>query len=98
MSDCIKVIRYLRKLPSIGSNQSSIYKSFLSDLRTKDDDEKSRALKLATLHSYAVLVSNQTELTFLRSIDTGEKLDQKEKIRQTGELLNIDYLFISTLI
>ena len=97
MSDCIKVIRYLRKLPSIGSNQSSIYKSFLSDLRTKED-EKSKALKLATLHSYAVLVSNQTELTFLRSIDTGEKLDQKEKIRQTGELLNIDYLFISTLI
>jgi hypothetical protein len=36
------------------------------------------------LHSYAVFVQSQSELKHLRDLDSGEKLDPREKIRSTA--------------
>ena len=49
--------------------------------KTFEDIELTSKLRQST-HSYAVLVSAQKELQHLRGLDTGEKLDQSEKVRQ----------------
>ena len=36
------------------------------------------------LHSYAVMITSINELKYLRGLDTGEKLDPREKIRATA--------------
>lgn len=39
---------------------------------------------LATAHQYSTLLSNVRELKYLRGLDSGEKLDARDKIRATA--------------
>jgi len=53
----------------------------------EQDEAKARHLR-STAHAFAVQVAIQTELKLLRNLDSGEKLEQRDKIRNTGTILN----------
>ena len=46
-------------------------------------------------HSYATMVMDIRELKYLRYLDSGEKLDQREKIRATAARVGLSVPFVS---
>ena len=52
----------------------------------EQDEAKARHLR-ATAHAFAVQVSIQAELKLLRDLDSGEKLEPRDKIRNTGIII-----------
>jgi len=55
----------------------------------KEADEKKMALMRANAHSYATLLSSISELKSLRALDSGEKLDPRDKIRATASRVGL---------
>lgn len=49
-----------------------------------ETDKTKVASLLATAHQYSTLLSNVRELKYLRGLDSGEKLDARDKIRATA--------------
>lgn len=49
-----------------------------------------------TAHKYAILISNQKELSHLRGLDTGEKLDQRDKVRQMANRVGLSVPTVSS--
>lgn len=60
----------------------SIYYQVLSTKNDMSDDKLKHSRSL--LHNYATMVSSINELKRLRGLDSGEKLDPREKIRATA--------------
>ncbi len=49
-----------------------------------ETDEQKITLLRASANSYATLLSNVAELKYLRGLDSGEKLDPRDKIKATA--------------
>ena len=54
-----------------------------------ETDSKKATLLRANAHNYATMIAGVTELKFLRGLDTGEKLDPREKIRATASRVGL---------
>lgn len=79
ISEYRKLLRHLRALPS--------KKTFLPWLQREmrlPSSSSSERETIALLSAYNLMVSSVAQLKVLRSLDTGEKLDPREKIRRTA--------------
>ena len=63
---------------------------------TETDLEKIQKIR-ETAHKYAILISNQKELSHLRGLDTGEKLDQRDKVRQMAHRVGLSVPTVSPM-
>lgn len=93
VEDYRKILRHLRKLPSFKhTNVRQILEDSLSSTIVGTNRNSCRNLpadkidkiRNEVIHNYATLVTSVNELTFLRSLDSGEKLDPRDKIRATA--------------
>lgn len=76
------ILRHLRKLPSHGFSSAPL-RHVVTQFKTNrgETDAKKIAAFRATAHSYATLLSSVAELSALRALDTGDKLDPRDKIK-----------------
>ena len=88
MSDLPKayrqILRHLRELPSASktSTRQFVLDSFKQG-RLETDSQKASLLKWRAVN-YATMISSVKQLAYLRSLDTGERLDPREKIKRTA--------------
>lgn len=84
------LLRHAKKLPSSQVNSSAVQHlvAQFQQHRHEPDAKKAAALR-HTAHSYATLIASITELTSLRALDFGEKLDPRDKIRLTASRVGL---------
>ena len=75
-ADYRTILKHLKKLPSKNLYESA-KEQFYEGKASNGDEAISRR---ATAHSYAVTIASINELSYLRSLDTGEKMEQKELV------------------
>ena len=78
------ILRHVQKLPS--ASQTSTRRLVLERFRQgrlERDADHANLLKFRAVN-YATMISSVKELAFLRSLDTGEKLDPRDKIKNTA--------------
>ena len=75
-ADYRTILKHLKKLPS-----KSLYESAKEQFDEGKLSYGNEAIsRRATAHSYATTIASINELSYLRSLDTGEKMEQKELI------------------
>ena len=79
------IIRHLKKLPSHGIGSAPV-RHILSQFRRHRDEKDPKLVSTlrGTAQSYATLLLSISELSRLRALDTGERLDPRDKIRATA--------------
>ena len=81
------ILRHLRSLPSgPASSGTSLRANVVAEFRrgaAERDDKQAMALREAA-HCYVDMVSSVKELTRLRELDSGEKLNPRDKVRATA--------------
>ena len=84
------ILRHLRKYPSHGPGSAPV-RHLISQFKrhSEETDAKKVAVMRATAQSYATLLSSVTELSRLRALDTGERLDPRAKIRATASRVGL---------
>ena len=94
MSEAVRslriILRHLKVLPShnLGSAPVRHIISQFKHHRDETDSKRVAALR-ATAHSYATLLTSTAELSRLRGLDTGERLDPRSKIRQSASRVGL---------
>mmetsp|Transcript_25731 Transcript_25731/g.28057 ORF Transcript_25731/g.28057 Transcript_25731/m.28057 type:complete len:115 (+) Transcript_25731:3-347(+) len=84
--DFRRILRHFSKLPSYKAKESPLRAYVLQQYVTgRKETNPHRAESLRSIaHSYASMVTDVRELKYLRYLDSGEKLDQRDKIRRTA--------------
>lgn len=84
-------MRHFKSLPSFKSDASPLRMYVMEKFREgRLETDKTRIKSmLATLSNYAKKVSSINELIFLRSLDTGEKLEPRDKIMATARRVGL---------
>ena len=79
-----QILRHVRELPSASktSTHQFVLESFKQG-RLEPDESKADLLKWRAIN-YATMISSVKQLAYLRSLDTGERLDPREKIKRTA--------------
>lgn len=95
IKDFRRILRHFQSFPSFQSTilrqkqnlPSSTLRVYVLDKYRVGRKETNKriidSLRLSA-NSYAILISNIKELKYLRYLDSGEKLDQRDKIRATA--------------
>lgn len=81
------ILRYMGSLPSgASSSESSLRANIIAQFRRGaiEEDEKQVVALREAAHSYVTMVSSVKELTRLRELDSGEKLNPRDKVRATA--------------
>ena len=89
------LFRHMRSLPTFQSQASPLRKTVLEKLRTGSfcySDEKSLR---ECARSYALMTLSMKELNYLRELDTGEKLDPRDKIQATARRVGLSVPSVS---
>ena len=81
------ILRHLRSLPSgAPSSGTSLRANVVQQFRAGrlvTDEKQSGALR-EVAYNYVTMISGIKELTFLRELDSGEKLSPRDKVRATA--------------
>ena len=80
------ILKHLRRLPSGDSSSKAMYQHVMSMFnagRQETDKVKIKHMR-SIAHSYATTIESVNELIFLRSLDTGDKLEQNELVKLMG--------------
>jgi len=84
------ILRHLRRMPSHGLGSAPVRHIISQFQRHRHEtDAKKVAVMRATAQSYATLLSSVSELSRLRSLDTGERLNPRNKIRATASRVGL---------
>lgn len=76
------ILRHAKKLPSAKANASGVQHLIAQFQQHKHEADAKKAAALRhTAHSYATLIASITELSSLRALDFGEKLNQRDKVK-----------------
>ena len=81
------ILKHLQTLPSGASNNQKNLRSHCIQLfRTgkHESNDKQAAVLREVAYSYVTMVSSVKQLTYLRELDTGEKLNPRDKVRATA--------------
>eukprot|EP01038_Epipyxis_sp_PR26KG_P009556 gene9556-12869_t len=91
INDFRKLLRHFRSLPSVKSLSSPLRISILNQIQKNKNERDNYRIQFfrATLHSYVRKISAVNELKYLRSLDSGEKLDPRDKIRATASRVGL---------
>ena len=82
LSDLRVILRHLRSLPSSGPIKEHVLGQYRANMSsTSATYKESFKLAVAKAHDYAHLISSVREAAYLRSLDTGEKLTQEERVK-----------------
>lgn len=81
------ILRHLRSLPSgVPSSGTSLRANVVQQFRAGRlvTDEKQTGALREVAYNYVTMISGIKELTFLRELDSGEKLSPRDKVRATA--------------
>eukprot|EP01039_Chlorochromonas_danica_P000838 gene837-912_t len=86
------LLKHLRRLPSFQAKNSPlrahVIQQFRQGRRAEGEEEVSQLR--AVTHSYATMVSDIKEVKYLRYLDSGEKLEARDKIRNTAARVGLE--------
>eukprot|EP01031_Cornospumella_fuschlensis_P044032 gene44032-53827_t len=88
------ILRRMQKMPSFQGTSSPLRQHVIQQGRKVADPQEAQRLR-AVAHSAATMLRDIQEAKYLRYLDSGEKLDQRDKIRNTAARVGLSVPFFS---
>lgn len=89
--DFRSILRHFKKLPSLSNKASPLRLHVIKKFHEGKLETDKRAISdlIASANSYAKLVTSINKLSFLRGLDSGERLDPRDKIMATARRVGL---------
>ena len=95
------ILKHLQSLPSgISNNKTNLRSQCIQLFRTgkHESNDKQAAVLREVAYSYVTMVSSVKQLTYLRELDTGEKLNPRDKVRATAGRVGLSVPMVRLLL